>query len=217
MLEIKNLKKYYGDLRVYEDFSLCIADGETLAVLGASGAGKTTLLNIVAGILPYDGGELIGVPEKVSYIFQTDRLIKHMTVLENLTLVSGEERAKEYLAWAGLADFAGEYPSRLSAGMSRRVAILRAFLYDAPLVLMDEPFRNLDLTLKYELMEFYKSLSVNKTALFVTHDVTEAAYLADRVIVLEKGQIVSDIAVKDRAATEETLKNYFFSKMKKPQ
>lgn len=217
MFEIKNLKKYYGDLRVYEDFSFSVADGETLAVLGASGAGKTTLLNIVAGILPYDGGELIGVPEKVSYIFQTDRLIKHMTVLENLTLVSDEERAKEYLARAGLADFAGEYPSRLSAGMSRRVAILRAFLYDAPLVLMDEPFRNLDLTLKYELMEFYKSLSVNKTALFVTHDVTEAAYLADRVIVLEKGQIVSDIAVKDRAATEEALKNYFFSKMKKPQ
>lgn len=217
MLEIRNLKKYYGDLCVYEDFSLSVADGATLAVLGASGAGKTTLLNIVAGILPFDGGELVNVPEKVSYIFQSDRLIKHMTVLENLTLVADEKRAKDYLLRAKLADFAGEYPLHLSAGMSRRVAILRAFLYDAPLVLMDEPFRNLDLALKYELMEFYKSLSENKTALFVTHDVTEAAYLADRVIVLEKGRIAMDLAVKNRANTEETLKQYFFSKIKKPQ
>ncbi len=215
MLEIRHLKKYYGDLCVYEDFSLSAEDGKTLAVLGASGAGKTTLLNIAAGLLPFDGGEIFGRPERVSYVFQSDRLVRHMTVLENLRLVADEARAKEYLVRAKLSEFADQYPARLSAGMSRRVAILRAFLYDAPLVLMDEPFRNLDLTLKYELMNFYKKLqeTEKRTGIFVTHDVKEAAYLADRVLVLEKGAAALDLAVKDRREAEEILSKYFLDKV----
>ncbi|PWM74560.1 MAG: ABC transporter [Bacillota bacterium] len=214
MLEFKNLKKRYGDLCVYEDFSLSVAENETLAVLGDSGAGKTTLLNIAAGLLGYDGGEISGLPDKVSYVFQSDRLVPHLTVLENLKLVAGEREALSALERAGLKDFSAAYPARLSAGMSRRVAILRAFLYDAPLVLMDEPFRNLDLTLKYKLMDFYAQLKSErpKTALFVTHDIKEAVYLADRAVIVEKGRVALDIKIADKTAAEASLSNYFLQK-----
>lgn len=194
MIELKNITKKYGDLTVYENFSLAIEEGKTLAVLGDSGSGKTTLLNIIAGLTDYSG-EITGLPEKKGYVFQTDRLVPHMTVLENLKLVADEDRAKSYLESAGLSEFAGEYPSRLSAGMSRRVAILRAFLYGAPLLLMDEPLRNLDLSLKYRLMEFFKTLKAreNSTVIFVTHDIAEAAALADRAVVIKRGgEVVFD-------------------------
>ena len=186
MLEIRHLKKYYGDLCVYEDFSLSAEDGKTLAVLGASGAGKTTLLNIAAGLLPFDGGEIFGRPERVSYVFQSDRLVRHMTVLENLRLVADEARAKEYLVRAKLSEFADQYPARLSAGMSRRVAILRAFLYDAPLVLMDEPFKGLDEALSHRIIERIreKQMKEERIILFTSHNPDEIRLLADEVIYL---------------------------------
>ncbi len=107
MLEIRHLKKYYGSLPVYEDFSLTVGEGETLAVLGNSGAGKTTLLNIVAGLLPFDGGEIAGLPERIGYIFQSDRLVPHFTVEQNLCLVAEKERVFKALGKAGLEEFAG--------------------------------------------------------------------------------------------------------------
>lgn len=213
MLEIVHLKKSYGSLEVYGDFSLTLKEGETLAVMGNSGAGKSTLLHIVAGLLEADGGEIRGLPERVSYVFQDDRLVPHFTVLENLSLVADIARAEAALEEAGLIAFAKQYPSRLSAGMSRRVAILRAFLYDAPLILMDEPFRNLDLALKYRLMDFYAELKAKspKSALFVTHDIKEAAYLADRTAVIEGGKIVFETDMKDSSA-ERRLTDYFLKK-----
>lgn len=213
MLEIRHLKKYYGSLPVYEDFSLTVGEGETLAVLGNSGAGKTTLLNIVAGLLPFDGGEIAGLPERVGYIFQSDRLVPHFTVEQNLCLVAEKERVFKALGKAGLKEFAGYYPARLSAGMSRRVAILRAFLYDAPLILMDEPFRNLDLALKVRLMDFYASLARERknSAIFVTHDVAEAACLADRAVIIGGGKVLLDISVTDRKEAAEKLEAYFLS------
>ena len=213
MLILEKIGKKYGELTVFEDFSLSVEEGETLAILGDSGAGKTTLLNLIAGLTDFEG-TIRNLPERTGYIFQEDRLVPHFTVLENLKLVATEESATSALRKAGLADFAKEYPARLSAGMKRRVAILRAFLYDAPLLLMDEPFRNLDLTLKYTLMDFFRQLRLERdvTALFVTHDVEEAVCLAQRAIVLEKGKIVQDIKIGDGKETSGILRGYFLEK-----
>lgn len=211
MIEIKNLKKSFGDLAVYKDFSLTINDGETVAFMGDSGAGKTTLLNILAGLLSYDGN-IDGLPQKIGYIFQTDRLVPHMTVKQNLMLVAPEEKVLNYVDKVGLSEFLDTYPSKLSAGMSRRIAVLRAFLYGAPLLLMDEPFRNLDLSLKYKVMDFFKSLNLeeNKTTVFVTHDIEEATYIADRVVVIRRGgEILFDEKVEEQTATK--LKNLFLN------
>lgn len=211
MIEIKNLKKNFGSLTVYDGFSLTLNDGETTAVMGDSGSGKTTLLNILAGLTNYDG-EINGLPEKKGYIFQTDRLIPHMTVRKNLELVATPQKVEEYIAKVGLLDFIDEYPKRLSAGMSRRIAVLRAFLYDAPLLLMDEPFRNLDLSLKYKIMDFFKSINETekRTAVFVTHDIEEASYVADRVVVIRRGgEILFDEKI-DKEQTENKLKRLFF-------
>lgn len=210
MIEIKNLKKNFGSLIVYDGFSLTLNDGEITAVMGDSGSGKTTLLNILAGLTHYDG-EINGLPEKKGYIFQTDRLIPHMTVRKNLELVATPQKVEEYIAKVGLSDFIDEYPKRLSAGMSRRIAVLRAFLYDAPLLLMDEPFRNLDLSLKYKIMDFFKSINEaeKRTAVFVTHDIEEAVYLADRVVVIRRGGEILFDEKTDKNQTENKLKRLF--------
>lgn len=210
MLKISNFTKRYGALTVFENFNLEIADGTTLALLGDSGVGKTTLLTAVAKLTDYEG-EILPATGRVSYVFQTDRLVPHMTVLENLTLVAPQNRAKEYLERAGLTEFSAMYPRRLSAGMARRVAVLRAFLFDAPLMLMDEPFRNLDLSLRYKLMDFYKQLAADnpRTTVFVTHDVKEAAYLADRAVVIGRGGIIADIKNTDPELTEKKLIKLF--------
>lgn len=207
MLEIKNLTKKYGNLTVYENFSLTVGDGEVLALMGDSGSGKTTLLNILAGLTGYEG-VIEGLPEKVGYVFQHDRLVPHFTVLENLTLVGDKEKAEKYLAAAGLEEFKNEYPARLSAGMSRRVAILRAFLYGAPLLLLDEPFRNLDLSLKLRLMEFFKSLNAEekRTVIFVTHDPGEAEFIADRAVVVKRG---GEVLFDGRGFTAKDIEKIF--------
>lgn len=213
MLTFKNIEKRYGDLVVFSDFSLSVGENETLAVLGDSGAGKTTLLNIAAGLTEYKG-EIENLPDKVGYVFQNDRLVMHLSVLENLKLVASESAARAALERAGLKDFMNEYPARLSAGMSRRVAMLRAFLYDAPLLLMDEPFRNLDLTLKYKLMDFYAGMQAErpKTALFVTHEIDEAVYLSSRAVIIEGGLVALDIPVKDKDEARRALTAYFLDK-----
>ena len=213
MIEIKSLSKKYGNLPVFENFNLSLTDGTVTALMGDSGSGKTTLLNVLAGLTSYSG-EIFGLPEKKGYVFQSDRLIPHMTVKQNLMLVSDEQKVNEFLEKANLYEFRNEYPSRLSAGMSRRVAILRAFLFGAPLLLMDEPFTNLDLSLKYKLMNFFCQLNAEerKTTLFVTHDVDEAVNMADRVVVIKRGgEIVYDVVKGEN--TEKELKELFLKNL----
>lgn len=188
MSKIINLTKKYGDKTVYNNFNLEIFDNEILAVMGNSGCGKTTLLNIIAGLTDYQG-EINIKRDKISYIFQDDRLIPHLTVLQNLKLTSPDKDVKNALKEVGLSEYENAYPESLSTGMKRRVAILRAYLYDADIMLMDEPFRNLDLALKIKLMDFFKKLRINKpmTTIFVTHDVEEAVSLADRIAIISNG------------------------------
>jgi NitT/TauT family transport system ATP-binding protein len=191
-MKISNLCKSYGDNVVYKDFNLEIEDGKITCILGRSGSGKTTLLNVVATLTDFEGEVTKVTP---SYIFQTPRLVPNLTVEGNLKLVCKEEdKIAEMLEKTGLKDKANEYPAHLSGGQAQRVALCRAFLFKSDMILMDEPFASLDLKLKISIMDMFKALQAeNKiSAMFVTHDVDEAVYLADRILVLDGGKIIYD-------------------------
>lgn len=193
MISIKNLNKKYGQKTVYENFNLDIEDGKITVILGESGSGKTTLLSILAGLTDYSG-EISGELSPVSMVFQNNRLVDNLTVEENLKLVNESVNVKNALEEIGLSDYAKAYPNKLSAGMKRRVAVQRALIYPSKVLLMDEPLINLDLALKFSLMDLIKkNHEVSpRTTVFVTHDLKEAVYIADRIIVLKKGQVVYD-------------------------
>ena len=193
-MKISGLTKNYGEKRVLDGLDLELFDGEILCVLGASGSGKTTLLNCVAGLTTY-GGEIVGAPDKVAYVFQEDRLLPALTVRQNLLFAGGRVALiDEMLAEVGLADHADKKPSALSGGEKRRVALARAFLSESPLLLMDEPFTGVDTALKMRLVELFTRLwkKERKTVVFVTHDLNETVAVAERAVVLKNGKIALD-------------------------
>jgi NitT/TauT family transport system ATP-binding protein len=199
-----------------DGISLTLRRGEVLCVVGPSGCGKTTFLNAVAGFLPISSGELVlnGKPivrpgPDRAMVFQQPGLLPWRTVLRNVTYgleMSGRLRRKEAAARAhellelvGLADFARTYPHQLSGGMQQRVNLARALAVEPELLLLDEPFASVDAqtreTLQVELLGICKRANV--TALFVTHDIGEAVFLADRVCVFSKrpARIVQELTV----------------------
>lgn len=218
MITFKNLTVKYGDKTVFDGFNLDVSLSGNTAVLGESGSGKTTLLNAIAGLVPFSG-EVSGVPQKISAAFQENRLVPCLTVKENLALATGEEGIDYDLESFALSDKAQSYPSRLSGGEKRRVALLRAYRFNAPLYILDEPFNSLDLKLKIRLEELFKKRVKDNSAalLFVTHDIKEAVSLADRIIVVSGDggacKIVADVkSVNEK--TEEYLFGLLSGKIK---
>jgi NitT/TauT family transport system ATP-binding protein len=192
-----------GGQRVFEQLSLDIAPGEFVAILGPSGCGKTTLLNLLSGFEHADAGSvrLNGVavhPEmaELGYVFQSPQLFPWLNALENTrfglrmaaTLSEGEQyaRARRYLALVGLADAERKLPHELSGGMQQRVSLARTLALEPALLLMDEPFAALDAitrnTMNEETLRLWSALG--QTTVFITHDIDEAVFLADRVVVL---------------------------------
>jgi len=166
-------------------------------VLGPSGCGKTTLLNILSGLLPADGGARTGFEDaRFSCVFQEPRLIPSLTALQNVELVlrallpapERRERALRFLAAVGLQEASGLKPGQLSGGMRQRTALARAFAYPADLLLLDEPFQSVDLRTRIGLMDAFLELQAEdpRTVVFVTHEVKEALYLGDAVVVLSE-------------------------------
>lgn len=207
MIEIQNLTKKYKDVTVYENLNLSIEEGKITCVLGSSGSGKTTLLNCIAGLTEYTG-KITEV--KCSYVFQSPRLVPNLTVLENLKLICKEEdRPRTMLDLMRISDKINAYPKQLSGGQAQRVSVARAFLYDADIILMDEPFSSLDLKLKREISLLFKNMQreSSATALFVTHDVDEAVEIADRIVVIEKGEVLfdADFAGEDKGKIKNIL------------
>ena len=191
MIKLSGINKNYGELAVYKDFDFAISENKILAVLGESGSGKTTLLNIIAGLTDYEG-KIEGEVSPVSFVFQKDRLVKNLTVKQNLELFCPAADIDGALKEVGLIDKANSYPKNLSGGQARRVAILRAFLYPSSVILMDEPFINLDLSLKVSRIDMIKKMQQNlpRTVIIVTHDVKEAISVADEVAVISAGKCV---------------------------
>ena len=193
MIEIKNLSKRYGELTVYDNFSLNIDEGKIIGILGESGSGKTTLLNCIAGLTSFDGS----IPKlKCSYVFQSPRLVPNLTVKDNLKLICKDEGKIDYmLAKLHLEEKASAFPIKLSGGQAQRVSLARAFLFDSDIILLDEPLTSLDLRLKKEITELFLSIwqEDKRTAVYVTHDIDEAIGVAHRIIILKNGEISFDV------------------------
>ena len=202
-------------VEVFDKLSLSILSGQFVSVVGRSGCGKSTLLRLAAGLLsPTAGevrvaGEIVNGPTtRVGLVFQDDRLLPWRTAAGNVRFgIEGrlpkremEARARDLLNLVGLSGFEDHYPHELSGGMRQRVNLARALAVDPAILLMDEPFASLDPQIREEQQEALLEIwaKAKKTVLFVTHQVDEAVYLSDRVIVLgnNKRGIVDELAVR---------------------
>jgi len=209
MVSIHRVSKAFGEQSVLRDFSLEVASGSIVAIVGPSGVGKSTLLKLVAGVLAPDSGRVEIEATRMGYVFQEPRLLPWRTARENIALVlrsagRGKHEARleagEWLARMRLQGFEDHYPSQLSGGMMQRVALGRAFAAAPDIVLMDEPFSSLDAALKAELLLLIGSLVKERgtTVLYVTHDLSEALQLADRVVEMVPDGIIKELGLEDR-------------------
>ncbi len=191
-IRIEHLNKSYHDRPVLQDLSLSIPIGQITAVMAPSGVGKTTLLRILMGLETADSGKIEGLDGlRLSAVFQEDRLCANLSPVSNIRLVTGSSLSRQEILSAleqtGLSDCAGQPARELSGGQRRRVALLRALLAPWDLLLLDEPFKGLDTETRkqimdYVLLHFHKKPS--RTALLVTHDESEASYMAGNVFTL---------------------------------
>jgi len=217
-IEIRNLIKSYDSAhRVIDGLNLDIHEGEVVVILGPSGCGKSTLLRCMNGIEAYQSGSIKmddftiqkdvkgmeEMREKIGMVFQSYDLFPHLTVLENLTLAArvvkkenkkvAEENAIALLRRVGLETFANRYPSALSGGQKQRVAICRTLMMDPEVILFDEVTAALDPEMVHEVLEVLMDLAKeNRTMVIVTHEMAFAKAIADRIILLDQGNIVEE-------------------------
>lgn len=193
-IKLINIEKNFGNKKIYDKFSLNFEEGKINCILGKSGCGKSTLLNIISNLEDINSGEIIGVPEKIAYVFQEDRLIEWNSIYTNMELPllkfytkdEREEKIKNILREVELEDYINSYPKELSGGMRQRANIARALLYNGELLLMDEPFKSLDKSSKENIIKIFKKnhLEKNNTVIMVTHDINEALSLGDNIFIL---------------------------------
>lgn len=199
---VDNLTKRFGDLTVLNDICFDIKPGELVAIVGPTGCGKTTFLNTLSKLMPATSGRILidgeeANPRKhnISYVFQEPTCLPWRTVRDNVAygmeikkvpLAERLERTDKIMELVGLASCANLYPNQVSASMVQRIAVSRAFAVEPDLLLMDEPYGQLDVKLRYYLEDELVSLwqKLRSTVLFVTHNIEEAVYVAERILVL---------------------------------
>jgi NitT/TauT family transport system ATP-binding protein len=206
VVEIRNVSKRFasrkGEVNAVDHVSMSIRQGEFVSIVGPSGCGKSTLLNMIAGLLPMTEGsiEVEGRPVRgpvhdLGIVFQQHLLLPWRTILENVLLqievrrlkkAAYAERAAELLRRVGLGDFSDRFPDELSGGMNQRASIVRALVHDPDLLLMDEPFGALDAMTRDQMgLDFHHlSREEGKTVLFITHSISEAVFLSNRVVIM---------------------------------
>ena len=217
MIEIKNLNKSYGDLRVLNDISVNIKKGEVIAIIGPSGGGKSTFLRCInrleepdSGHIKINGEDILDkksdinkIRQKVSMVFQHFNLFANKNVLQNLTLApikagildkeSAERRADELLKSVGLSDKKFAYPHKLSGGQKQRIAIARSLAMEPEVILFDEPTSALDPEMIGEVLDIMKDVAAKGiTMLVVTHEMGFARNVANRIFFMESGKIAVD-------------------------
>lgn len=234
-IEFVNVEYRTGENRILlSDFTLSVRRGEILMLLGPSGSGKTTILKLVNRLLAHRQGwirvdgrdtaewDLIQLRRHIGYAIQEGGLFPHYTVWKNVALVPRLEnwqpsriktRVEEVLQMVGLppAEFGERYPDQLSGGQRQRVGLARALAADPPILLMDEPFGALDPITRAELQKEFKQLQrrLNKTVVFVTHDVSEALLLGDRIALMASGSLHGVYAPREfLAASDAAVKPY---------
>lgn len=217
LLQIRSLHKQFGDHVIFRDFSLEVGRGEVVVIIGPSGCGKSTLLRCINALEPIQGGEILLdgkkaggsgkelslLRQKIGMVFQSYELFPHKTILENILLApmkvqkrakaEVEKEALELLERVGLADRKDDYPRQLSGGQKQRVAIVRALCMHPEILLLDEITAALDPEMVREVLDVVLSLARSgSTMLIVTHEMSFARAIADRVIFLEDGRIVEE-------------------------
>ena len=211
ILDIKNLHHSYGELEALNNLNFSIENNSIISVLGPSGCGKTTLIRLIAGLEQIQKGEIflekslvanknLNVPPEkrpISYVFQDFALFPHMTVLENVSFAAGSKSNKKQLIeqvinLAKVDNFLDKYPHSLSGGEQQRVALARSIAVQPKLLLLDEPFSDLDINLKREIIDDTLHLinSLESSAIVVTHNAEEAMFLSDAILVMEKGKLI---------------------------
>lgn len=216
-IAVKNLTRCFGDLKVLDNISFDVKEGEMLCIVGPTGCGKTTFLNTISKLLPATGGNILidgeeANPKKhnISFVFQEPTCMPWRTVRSNVAFgmeVKGiskseiNKRLDYILELVGLSDCANLYPNQVSASMEQRIAVARAFAVRPDLLMMDEPYGQLDVKLRYyledELVQLWQTLK--STVLFVTHNIEEAVYIGSRILVLSnkpttiKAEVIVDL------------------------
>lgn len=232
-VQVSHLTKSFGDLLVLNDVSFHVNEGEFLCIVGPTGCGKTTFLNSLTKLHKIDSGEILLDGEQVNlkkhniaYIFQENSVMSWLTVGENVRLSLDiknkklklrkeaiEEKVDAALEIVGLKKFKDYYPGQLSASMTQRVVIARAFVTNPDLLLMDEPYGQLDINLRFRLEDEVVRIckQFNTTVIFITHNLEEAVYLGDRILVLTnkpstiKEEIINPIPRPRDVTSEEFI------------
>lgn len=225
-LEVSGLSFSYDNKKLFENLDFSIKEGEFVSLLGPSGCGKSTILKLLTGVIQaetgritVDGQPVTGLSEHFAYMPQNDLLFPWKTILDNVCLygqIHGSmeemrrEASKNFPAF-GLEGYETKYPSSLSGGMRQRAAFLRTALCKADILLLDEPFGALDVITRGDMQDWLISMRarLNRTVLLVTHDMDEALYLSDRILILNQApaHITCEIEIPDRVRNRDWLYN----------
>jgi len=227
MIKLNNISIKYDDLQVLKDFNITFDDNKITCLVGPSGVGKTTIANIVAKLIHPDEGYITGIENAIySYVFQEPRLLDWYSVYDNIGFVlkdiyNADERKKitnNYIEMVELTDYKDYKPQALSSGMAQRVSIARAFAYPSNVLIMDEPFKGLDVKLKHEMISSFQKLwsDSKRTVLFITHDIDEAVSLSHTIYMIKNrpANVIKkfdNVAESDKVLIKEKLKNIYFS------
>lgn len=222
VLKLEDIYKSFGTKQVLNGISFEVNQGEIVGLLGVSGTGKSTIFNIISGNLIPNQGEVYINEEKttgktghVSYMLQKDLLFDHMKIVDNAALAlrvkgmdksEARKKASSYFKEFGLEGYEDKYPRELSGGMRQRVALLRTYLNEQPIILLDEPFSALDMLTKDKLHDWFIDI-VDKyklTGVFISHDIEEAIYLSDRILILKTdGKLHDEVIIREKARDKD--------------
>lgn len=222
VLTLHDISKRFADNDVIKNLNLKVNKGEFVSILGPSGSGKSTIFSLIGGILSPDDGTILLEGEKIngrtgsiSYMPQSPSLLPWRTVLQNVLLgkelkgTKDKAKALQMIEKAGLADYADAYPYELSGGMKQRVSFIRALLSPQPIICLDEPFSALDELTRLEMQKWLLSIWENnrRTVLFVTHNIEEALFLSDRIVILSNkpATIAAEFVIPFKRPRKEEL------------